>query len=93
MSRRIRTFSSGETVGVGALIVSPRSPMANSEGSRAKRPWMTTGSGRASGSVASRARSSIRGDQVDVDGLGVERPPAGLLDAVGPHFFTSPNSR
>ena len=32
------------------------------------------------------------GDEVDVDGLGLERPGAGQLHPLGPHFFTSPRA-
>ena len=46
--------------GAGVVIGRPPWSLANSDGSRAKRPWTTTGSGRASGSVSSRARSSMR---------------------------------
>ena len=73
----MRTFSSGDTVGVGALIVPPPCDreLRRVAGEAALDDDRV---GPGVGSSISRARSSMRDDQVDVDGFGLEGPGARL---------------
>ena len=57
--------------------------LANSEGSRAKRPWITIGSGRFSASASSRARSSIRDTRFTSTASASRAATASQLDALG----------
>ena len=57
--------------------------LANSEGSRAKRPWITTGSGAHAGIGVFSGPLEHARDEVHVDGLGLEGPTTSQLDPLG----------
>ena len=67
--------------------------LVNSEGSRAKRPWITTGLGRHVGIGIFSGPFEHARDEVHVDRLGLEGPRQASSTRSGPHFLTRPRRR
>ena len=77
-----------------AAVTHERAPVAelNSDASRLNRPWITTGSGRASGSIDSLARSSIRDTRFTSTASASSALRHASSTREAPHFFTRPRS-